>query len=203
MILVAMEGYEEFGGTIGRIQAESEPWWPPAPDPGPDAPNVVVILLDDMGFSHFGCFGSDIDTPNIDRLAAGGLRFSNFHVTPLCSPTRAALLTGRNHHSVGMRAVANFDTGYPHMRGHISNHAATAAEVLRDSGLHHLRPGQVAPVPDGARIGGRSRTTSGPANGASTASTASSTARPTSSTPSWSTTTTPCVPRPTPSPATT
>ena len=134
MILVAMEGYEEFGGTIGRIQAESEPWWPPAPDPGPDAPNVVVVLLDDLGFSHFGCFGSDIDTPNIDRLAASGLRFSNFHVTPLCSPTRAALLTGRNHHSVGMRAVANFDTGYPHMRGHISNHAATAAEVLRDSG---------------------------------------------------------------------
>ncbi len=129
-----MEGYEEFGGTIGRIQAESEPWWPPPPDPGPGAPNVVVILLDDMGFSHFGCFGSDIDTPHIDRLAAGGLRFSNFHVTPLCSPTRAALLTGRNHHSVGMRAVANFDTGYPHMRGHISDHAATAAEVLRDEG---------------------------------------------------------------------
>ncbi len=129
-----MANYGEFGGRIGRTHAESEPWWPPVPQPRPDAPNVVVILLDDLGFSHFGCFGSDIDTPNIDRLAAGGLRFSNFHVTPLCSPTRAALLTGRNHHTVGMRSVANFDTGYPHMRGHITNHAATAAEVLRDQG---------------------------------------------------------------------
>ena len=137
-----MDQYDEFGGKIGRIQAESEPWWPTAPHPGPDAPNVVVILLDDLGFSHFGCFGSDIDTPNIDRLAAGGVRFSNFHVTPLCSPTRAALLTGRNHHSVGMRSVANFDTGYPHMRGHISNHAATAAEVLRDQGYTTLALGK-------------------------------------------------------------
>ncbi len=137
-----MDTFDEFGGTIGHTQAESEPWWPTPPDPGPDAPNVVVILLDDMGFSHFGCFGSDIDTPNIDRLAGGGLRFSNFHVTPLCSPTRAALLTGRNHHTVGMRSVANFDTGYPHMRGHISNHAATMAEVLRDAGYTTLGLGK-------------------------------------------------------------
>ena len=70
-----MKQYEEFGGTIGRTHGESEPWWPTAPHPGEDAPNVVVILLDDLGYSHFGCFGSDIDTPNIDRLAAGGLRF--------------------------------------------------------------------------------------------------------------------------------
>jgi len=129
-----MQQYEEFGGTIGRTQRESEPWWPTAPHPGAEAPNVVVILLDDLGFSHFGCFGSDIDTPNIDRLAAGGLRYTNFHVTPLCSPTRAALLTGRNHHSVGMRSVANFNSGYPHMRGHVSNHAATMGEVLREAG---------------------------------------------------------------------
>ena len=73
-------------------------------------------------------------TPNIDRLAAGGLRYTNFHVTPLCSPTRASLLTGRNHHTVGMRSISNFDSGYPHMRGHITNHAATVAEVLRDEG---------------------------------------------------------------------
>jgi arylsulfatase A-like enzyme len=137
-----MADYGEFEGTIGRVQADSEPWWPTPPTPAADAPNVVVILLDDLGFSHFGCFGSDIDTPNIDRLAAGGLRFANFHVTPLCSPTRAALLTGRNPHTVGMRSVANFDTGYPHMRGHISNHAATVAEVLRDQGYTTFATGK-------------------------------------------------------------
>ncbi len=123
-----------FGGTIGRTVAESEPWWPAPAHPGEHAPNVVVILFDDLGFSHFGCYGSDLPTPNVDRLAAGGIRFSNFHVTPLCSPTRAALLTGRNHHTVGMRAVSNFNTGFPHMRGRITDQAATMAEVLRGVG---------------------------------------------------------------------
>ena len=129
-----MEQCEAFDGVIGRTREESQPWWPTPPHPGPDAPNVVVILLDDTGFSHFGCYGSDLATPHIDALAAGGLRYTNFHVTPLCSPTRAALLTGRNHHTVGMRALSNFDSGYPHMRGQITNHAATVAEVLRDEG---------------------------------------------------------------------
>jgi len=129
-----MEHFEPFEGVIGRTQAESTPWWPTPPHPGEDAPNVVVVLIDDLGFSHFGCFGSDIETPNIDRLAANGLQYTNFHVTPLCSPTRAALLTGRNHHAVGMRSVSNFSSGYPHMRGHLSNHATTMAEVLRDEG---------------------------------------------------------------------
>ena len=129
-----MEIHEEIEGRIGDTHAESEPWWPTPPHPGDDAPNVVVILLDDLGFSHLGCYGSDLSTPNIDRLAAGGLRYTNFHVTPLCSPTRAALLTGRNHHAVGMRAISNFSSGYPHMRGAITHHAATVAEVLRDKG---------------------------------------------------------------------
>ncbi|MFM8862381.1 MAG: arylsulfatase [Acidimicrobiia bacterium] len=123
-----------FGGRIGRTHAESEPWWPEPVHPGDDAPNVVVILFDDLGFSHFGCFGSDLPTPNIDRLAAGGLRYTNFHVTPLCSPTRASLLTGRNHHTVGMRGIANWNSGYPHMTGRISEQATTMAEVLRDRG---------------------------------------------------------------------
>jgi len=92
------------------------------------------MLIDDLGFSHFGCFGSDLVTPSIDALAANGLRYSNFHVTPLCSPTRAALLTGRNHHSVGMRGISNWSSGFPSMRGSISNHATTMAEVLRESG---------------------------------------------------------------------
>jgi arylsulfatase len=129
-----MKQYEKFEGKIGRTFAESTPWWPTPVHPGPDAPNVVVILIDDLGFSHFNCFGSDLDTPNIDRLAAGGLRYSNFHVTPLCSPTRAALLTGRNHHSVGMRGISNWNSGFPHMRGVVSNHAATMGEVFKEAG---------------------------------------------------------------------
>jgi len=129
-----VKSYEPIDGVIGQIQAESTPWWPTPPHPQEGAPNVVVMLLDDTGFAQLGCYGSDIDTPNIDRLAANGLRYTNFHVTPLCSPTRAALLTGRNHHEVGMRSLSNFSSGYPHMRGHISNNAATVAEVLRDDG---------------------------------------------------------------------
>jgi arylsulfatase len=123
-----------FEGTIGNTLAESTPHFRTAPHPGPDAPDVVVVLLDDLGFAQLGCYGSTMRTPNIDAVAAGGLRYTNFHTTPLCSPTRAALLTGRNHHSVGMRAIANFNTGFPHMTGHISEHAATMAEVLGDAG---------------------------------------------------------------------
>jgi arylsulfatase A-like enzyme len=123
-----------FEGTIGRTLADSEAWFDEPPHPGADAPNVVIVLLDDTGFAQFGCYGSDIDTPNIDALAANGLQFTNFHVTPLCSPTRASLLTGRSQHAVGMRAVSNFRTGFPNMLGHITNHAATVAEVLREEG---------------------------------------------------------------------
>ena len=129
-----MASIGEFQGEIGTTHLDSTPWFPDRAHPGDEAPNVVVILLDDTGFAHFGCYGSSIDTTNIDRLAANGLQYTNFHVTPLCSPTRAALLTGRNHHSVGMRCISNFNTGFPNMTGHISNHAATVAEVLRDEG---------------------------------------------------------------------
>ncbi|MDE0496416.1 MAG: arylsulfatase [Acidimicrobiaceae bacterium] len=123
-----------FEGRIGRTLAESEPHFAPSPHPGPDAPNVVIVLLDDTGFAQFGCYGSDIDTPHVDALAAGGLQFTNFHVTPLCSPTRASLLTGRSQHAVGMRSVSNHRTGFPHQLGHITNHAATLAEILGEQG---------------------------------------------------------------------
>lgn len=117
---------------VGRTIAESTPAWAPPKQPPAGAPNVVVIVLDDTGFSHLGCFGSDIDTPNIDRLAAGGLRYTNFHTTALCSPTRACLLSGRNHHSVGMRFISNVDTGFSNCRGVIAPSAAILPEVLRD-----------------------------------------------------------------------
>ena len=125
---------ESSRARIGRTLADSEPWFDDPPHPGDAAPNVMLVLLDDTGFAQLGCFGSEIDTPNVDRLAADGLQFTNFHVTPLCSPTRASLLTGRSQHAVGMRSVANFQTGFPHQLGHISNHAATVAEVLRAEG---------------------------------------------------------------------
>ena len=101
---------------VRRTTKESTPAWPSPVLPSADSPNVLVVLLDDTGFAHLSCFGSVIETPNFDRLAAGGLRYTNFHTTALCSPTRACLLTGRNHHSVGMRALSNFDDGFENMR---------------------------------------------------------------------------------------
>ena len=124
----------EFAGTVGRTLADSEPHFIEPTHPGEDAPNVVIVLLDDTGFAQFGCYGSDIDTPHVDALAAGGLQFTNFHVTPLCSPTRAALLTGRSQHAVGLRGVSNWRTGFPHQLGHISTAATTMAEVLAGEG---------------------------------------------------------------------
>jgi len=110
------------------------PSWQPLPEPPQGAPNVVIVLLDDTGFAQLGCYGSDIDTPNVDRLATGGLQFTNFHTTALCSPSRASLMTGRNHHRVGMRHLSTIDTGYDNCRGVITHQAATIAEVLRLSG---------------------------------------------------------------------
>jgi arylsulfatase A-like enzyme len=127
-------GREWFQGTIGRTLDDSEAFFRPAAHPGHGAPNVLVILYDDLGFSHLNCYGSTLHTRNADRLAAGGVRFTNFHVTPLCSPTRAALLTGRNHHTVGMRAVSNMQSGFPTATGEISLNAATMGEVLQSHG---------------------------------------------------------------------
>jgi arylsulfatase len=106
-------GDEPFGGRIGRTFEDSEPWWPEVRRARPGAPNVVYVLLDDVGFAQLGCFGSDIATPTFDSLADRGLRFTNFHTTALCSPTRAALLTGRNHHSNGMGRITELSMGFP------------------------------------------------------------------------------------------
>ncbi len=138
---------QRFDGVIGPTWRESTPWWPPDPIPPPGAPNVVVIVLDDVGFAQLGCYGSDIDTPNIDALAATGVRLSNFHTTALCSPTRACLLTGRNHHSNGMGRVADLAVGYPGYNGIIPRHngflpeiLATAGYVPQAVGKWHLTP---------------------------------------------------------------
>lgn len=124
-----------FPGKIGRTVAESEPWWPQQDKDANLRPNVVTILFDDTGWSDFGCFGSEISTPAIDTVAEQGLRFTNFHVTPMCSPTRASLLTGRNHHSVGMRCLSDSDTGFPNGRGAIRADIPTLADMLRGHGF--------------------------------------------------------------------
>jgi len=120
-----------FGGSIGKTIADSKPWWPDRPLPPPGAPNILIVLFDDVGFSDFGCYGSPIKTPTIDKLAAEGVRYTGFHTTAMCSTTRAALLTGRNHHSVGVGCLANFDSGYPGYRGKIAKEAGTLAEMLK------------------------------------------------------------------------
>lgn len=127
---------------IGRTVADSTPFWPDPQSPPPGAPNILVILFDDVGFSDFGCYGSPIRTPNIDRLAAEGLRMAGFHTTAMCSTTRAALLTGRNHHSVGVGCLANFDSGYPGYRGKIAKDAGTLPEMLRPHGYRNYMVGK-------------------------------------------------------------
>lgn len=99
-------------------------------------------MLDDVGFSDFGCYGSEIDTPNIDQVAARGVRYSGFHTTAMCSTTRAALLTGRNHHAAGVGCLANFDSGYPGYRGKISKDVPTIAEILRIAGYRNYMVGK-------------------------------------------------------------
>lgn len=121
-------------GMIGTTVAESTPSWVTPAGHGSDSPNVVLIILDDTGWSDLGCYGSEIATPAIDSLASEGIRFNNFHVLPLCSPTRAAVLTGKNNHAIGMRFLADTDTGFPNSRGAIREDVETLPAILRDNG---------------------------------------------------------------------
>jgi arylsulfatase len=134
--------YEGFGGRVGRTFAGSQEWWPTRPTPGADAPNVVIVLADDLGFADLGCYGSEIPTPNLDRIAGEGQQFTNFHVTPMCSPTRAALLTGVNPHRAGAGHVANSDPGFPGYAAELADDVATTAEILRDGGYHTIAIGK-------------------------------------------------------------
>ena len=129
--LVPEQPNPPFQGAVRADVKASTPWWPSQTKAPRGAPNILVVLFDDVGFSDFGCYGSPIRTPTIDRLAGQGLRYTGFHTTAMCSTTRAALLTGRNHHSVGVGCLANFDGGFPGYRGKIAKEAGTLAEMLR------------------------------------------------------------------------
>jgi arylsulfatase len=144
-----------FPGKIAPLLKDSTPFWPDQPRAPANAPNILVILFDDVGFSDFGCYGSPIKTPTIDRLAARGLRYTGFHTTAMCSTTRAALLTGRNHHSVGVGCLANFDSGYPGYRGKIAREAGTIAEMLRPHGYRNYMVGKwhVTPLTESGPTG--------------------------------------------------
>ena len=101
-----------FGGVIAKSYSDSKEWWAPEELPNKDAPNVIIFLLDDVGFAQVGSFGGLIKTPNIDELASNGLRYNNFHTTALCSPSRASLMAGRNPHSIGLGSHALTAMGF-------------------------------------------------------------------------------------------
>ena len=139
---------QPFEGVIGRDWRESTPWWPPEPEPPANAPNVLLIVLDDVGYAQLGCYGSDISTPTIDGLAADGVRLANFHTTALCSPTRSCLLTGRNHHRNGMGRVADLATGFPGYWGMIPKENGFLPEILRAHGYANYAIGKWHLTPD-------------------------------------------------------
>src|SRR5258708_5480285 len=124
----------KFGGVINLKATESKPYWSPTVVPPKGAPNVLLIMTDDVGFAAPSTFGGVIPTPAMDRIAAQGLRYTDFHSTALCSPTRAALITGRNHHSVGNRVVGEIATRVPGYDSIIPIDKGTIGTVLRPNG---------------------------------------------------------------------
>jgi arylsulfatase A-like enzyme len=123
-----------FRGEIELNAAQSKPAWPARVMPPKDAPNILLIMTDDVGFAAPSTFGGVVPTPTLDRIAANGLRYTNFHSTSLCSPTRAALITGRNHHSVGFGVISEAATGFPGYNSIIGKDSATIGRILLDNG---------------------------------------------------------------------
>ena len=137
-----------FGGRITRDYTTSEPWRTPSVTAPAGAPNVLLILIDDAGYGQTGTFGGLIPTPTLDALASHGLRYTRFHVTALCSPTRAALLTGRNSHAVGVGTITNWSTDYPGYTGSVPKSAAFVSEILRQNGYATAGIGKWHLIPD-------------------------------------------------------
>ncbi len=124
----------KFGGVIKDTAPDSKPWWPPTVVPPKGAPNILLIMTDDQGYGVYSTFGGVIPTPAMDRIAKAGLRYTQFHSTALCSPTRAALITGRNHHSSGFGVISEQATGYPGYDSIITKDKATIGEILKENG---------------------------------------------------------------------
>ena len=124
----------KFGGVIKESARDSTPWWPPRVVPPKGAPNILLIMTDDQGDGVSSTFGGVIPTPALERIAKAGLRYTQFHSTALCSPTRAALITGRNHHSVGTGVIGELSTGFPGYNTIIPKEAATIGTILRENG---------------------------------------------------------------------
>ena len=140
-----------FGGVTKRTLDGSQPDWEAighveAPD---GAPNVLVVLIDDAGFGNPATFGGPIDTPNYTRMADEGVRYNRFHVPALCSPTRAALLTGRNSHAVGFGSVGEFSTGFPGYTAFVPDDCVPFPRILRDNGYSTAAFGKWHLTPDG------------------------------------------------------
>jgi arylsulfatase len=131
-----------FPGVIGRTFDVSTPAWPEPLRAREGAPNVLFVILDDTGFGQLGCYGSPIRTPHLDRLAAGGLRYRNMHTTALCSPTRACVLTGRNHHSNAMACITEGSTGYPGANGYVPFENGFLSEILHQAGYNTYAVGK-------------------------------------------------------------
>ncbi|MCH7576646.1 MAG: arylsulfatase [Chloroflexi bacterium] len=131
-----------FTGVIGRTYDQSEPAWPEPLRAKEGAPNVLFFILDDTGFGQLGCYGSPIDTPNLDALAANGLLYNNMHTTALCSPTRTCVLTGRNHHSNGMACITEGSTGFPGANGNIPFENGFLSEILHQHGYSTYAAGK-------------------------------------------------------------
>jgi len=121
---------QKFEGKIERNAAQSIPWWPARVVPAKGAPNILLIMTDETGFGVTSTFGGVVPTPTLDQIAANGLRYTNFNSTALCSPTRAAIITGRNHHSMGFGVVAEQATGFPGYDSFMTRDKATIGKIL-------------------------------------------------------------------------
>jgi len=126
---------QEFEGKIAKSYEESEEWWPTSPKPSEGTPNVVILLLDDTGFAHLSSFGGLIETPNIDKLADDGVRYNNFHTTALCSPSRATIMAGRNHHRVGLGSHSLTAMGFPGYNAFAPESGKSIAKHLQKAGF--------------------------------------------------------------------
>lgn len=145
------------GPVIGLTRETSTPWWPPTPAGRAHGPNVVIVYMDDMGWSDPACFGGEIDTPNLDALAARGLRFNHYTTHPICSAARAALLTGMNAHAVGSGWLANNHAGFPGYTGSLALDAPTLAETLRAAGYATMAVGKWHNTPTAETVPGAPR----------------------------------------------